>query len=217
MDKYEGSKYDEVLGTFDLVGSPTVESEYRALKNSINKTSANNVQLAGVTAKLTSFELNVLKTIDRFPNAPLDVIVIYSGLTQGIVEEIITDLMQFGYLMKSEIDESFYVTTKGKKALADKNLIYTDVRYSYEWREGFNNSDKKDSRDFCKKLMKESDKRKASGKLWTRADIEKMSAEVGYDVWSMRGGWYRLPGTEVSIPYCRHIWKQHIVIVKNEG
>ncbi len=63
--------------------------------------------------------------------------------------------------------------------------------------------------------MNESKKRIAQNKLWTRSDIEELSNEVGWNVWTMRGGWYRLPGTEISIPYCRHIWKQHIVYVKN--
>ena len=31
------------------------------------------------------------------------------------------------------------------------------------------------------------------------------------NVWLARGGWYRKPDTDTSIPYCRHIWRQVIV------
>jgi len=62
--------------------------------------------------------------------------------------------------------------------------------------------------------MKESERRKAEGNLWTREEIDEISAEVGWDVWTMRGGWYRVKGTEINIPHCRHTWKQHIIISK---
>jgi hypothetical protein len=66
-------------------------------------------------------------------------------------------------------------------------------------------------RDFCKKMV-------AKRKLYSKAEIELLRNDMKTstitdvtDVWLARGGWYRKPGTDTSIPYCRHIWKQVIV------
>jgi hypothetical protein len=60
------------------------------------------------------------------------------------------------------------------------------------------------SRPFCKKLI-------SLDRLYTRSDIDTISARVGYDVWKMRGGFYHNPQLDVTTDYCRHIWKQNIV------
>ena len=46
------------------------------------------------------------------------------------------------------------------------------IRYSYEWKPGFNNSDLTNSREFCKYLIN-------ANKFYTRSDIEAMSARLG--------------------------------------
>jgi len=38
-----------------------------------------------------------------------------------------------------------------------------------------------------------------------------MSAELGYDVWKRRGGWYHNPTLDVNTPQCRHIWVQQLL------
>ena len=76
--------------------------------------------------------------------------------------------------------------------------------YEYTWAPGFNQSMIDTSRDFCKELL-------AKEKLYTREEIEAISAEAGMDVWMMRGGWYTKPGTTIHVPKCRHIWQQNIV------
>jgi ribosomal protein S25 len=78
------------------------------------------------------------------------------------------------------------------------------VRYSYDWKTGFDNSDKKNSRPFCVALLD-------ANKLYSRSDIEAMSSRLGYSVWDRRGEWYTLPGTNISRPSCRHIWASKVV------
>ena len=58
----------------------------------------------------------------------------------------------------------------------------------------------------------------AKKKLYTKKEIDVLRNDMkssGFadvtDVWLARGGWYRRKGTDSSIPYCRHIWKQVIV------
>ena len=79
------------------------------------------------------------------------------------------------------------------------------VRYSYEWKTGFDNSDKKNSRPFCVALLD-------ANKIYSRSDIEMMSARLGYSVWDRRGGWWNDNGTISES--CRHEWKTNIVTRK---
>lgn len=85
----------------------------------------------------------------------------------------------------------------------------TDISlmYSYEWRKGFTDANLVTSREFCKELI-------GLDRLYTREDIQNISAEVGYNVWEHRGGFYRKPGTDTTLPYCRHQWEQHVVTRK---
>ena len=75
------------------------------------------------------------------------------------------------------------------------------VRYSYEWKSGFNDSDLVTSRPFCVHLIK-------AEKFYSRSEIEQMSARLGYSVWDRGGGWYG------KSPECRHEWKTNIVTRK---
>ena len=79
------------------------------------------------------------------------------------------------------------------------------VRYSYDWIAGFNNSDKTNSRPFCVALLD-------ANKIYSRSDIEMMSARLGYSVWDRRGGWWNDNGTISES--CRHEWKTNIVTRK---
>jgi DNA-binding Lrp family transcriptional regulator len=80
-----------------------------------------------------------------------------------------------------------------------------EVRYRYDWRPEFKSSKpSKTSREFCQTLMK-------LNKVYTRQDIDQMSAILGFSVWERRGGWYTLPGTDLARPSCRHVWNQQIV------
>lgn len=80
------------------------------------------------------------------------------------------------------------------------------VRYSYGWKTGFDNNDKKNSRPFCVALLD-------ANKLYSRSDIEAMSSRLGYSVWDRRGGWWTMPdGTHSES--CRHEWKTNIVTRK---
>ena len=79
------------------------------------------------------------------------------------------------------------------------------VRFSYDWIEGFNDTDKTTSRPFCVALLD-------AKKLYSRSDIEMMSARLGYSVWDRKGGWWNDNGTISES--CRHQWKTNIVTRK---
>jgi hypothetical protein len=85
------------------------------------------------------------------------------------------------------------------------------VRYSYEWKSEVPTSER-DTRDhpsraFCKKLM-------SLNRLYSRADIEQITARLGYSVFDRGGGWWTQPDGNHS-PSCRHTWMSNIVIKKD--
>jgi hypothetical protein len=84
-----------------------------------------------------------------------------------------------------------------------------EVRYKYAWATGFSNKDKGSSREFCKVMLDLA----GQGKVYTRDDIDGISAIMGYSVWNRRGGWYHTP-SGVNRPQCRHVWEQQLVIRK---
>jgi hypothetical protein len=104
------------------------------------------------------------------------------------------------------------LTNIGERVAKTIDVPETEVKYRYELRPDappLKPGGK--SRDFCKKMM-------AKKKLYSKKEIDVLRngmkssgiADVT-DVWLARGGWYRKPNTDVSVPYCRHIWKQVIV------
>jgi hypothetical protein len=95
---------------------------------------------------------------------------------------------------------------KNVKEVAEPVL---EVRYKYSWATGFSNKDKRSSREFCKVMLDLA----GQGKVYTREDIDGISAIMGYSVWNRRGGWYHTP-SGVNRPQCRHVWEQQLVIRK---
>jgi hypothetical protein len=84
------------------------------------------------------------------------------------------------------------------------------IMYSYDWRVPASQRDYNTSRPFCQRLMDLS-----LTKFWSRQDIEKISARVGYSVWDRCGGWWTMPNGEHSYQ-CRHEWKANIVTRKQK-
>jgi len=85
----------------------------------------------------------------------------------------------------------------------------TDIllRYSYQKRAEASGPDLlPTSRPFCVKLVG----LEKQGRVYTRADIEKISARVGYNVFLRTGGFWNNDGT-IEI-HCRHYWMTEILI-----
>ena len=137
----------------------------------------------------------------------------------GVIRRIYGLLEEKGFIKVSEqkigkgIDENIILErtlTEPLSEIVEKIKPKTTeflIRYSYEWKAGFSKSDIDTSRPFCKYLLNED-------KMYTRSEIEQMSARLGYSVWDRRGGWYTKPNTNTHSPSCRHEWKSNIVTRK---
>jgi len=85
------------------------------------------------------------------------------------------------------------------------------IRYTYAWRDIVPPEERTTdrSRPFCIQMLE-----LAKTKVWSRANIETISARLGYSVWDRVGGWWTDPRNPT--PYqCRHEWQSLTVIKKN--
>jgi hypothetical protein len=84
------------------------------------------------------------------------------------------------------------------------------VRYEYSWdylRTTAADRNITTSRPFCQKLM-------SMNKVYTRGEIQQISARLGYDVFARAGGWWTIPNTGIHSPKCRHTWNAVVVVKK---
>ena len=170
-------------------------------------------------ADVSQLQSNVLDLIAKDKRVTPDVIAEVLKSNPETIANVISDLVDLGYLEVKEytigegIDQNVIAEHILTAPLSDivakikpttKELL---IRYSYEWKSGFNNTDKKTSRPFCVALLQ-------AGKMYSRSEIEQISARLGYSVWDRGGGWYTVPGTNEHEPSCRHQWVSNIVTRK---
>jgi DNA-binding MarR family transcriptional regulator len=170
-------------------------------------------------AEVNQLQANVLDLISKQKLITPEVIAEILGEEVSTINRVLQGLENKGYLLVTErtigkgIDSNIEIERKLTEPL--RNIIEkikpitTEflVRYSYEWKQGFSNNDLDTSRPFCKYLIK-------ANKMYSRSEIEQMSARLGYSVWDRRGGWYTIPDTNIHSPSCRHEWKSNIVTRK---
>ena len=167
-------------------------------------------------ADVTQLQSNILDLIVKDKRITPEVIADTLKEDIGAVKRVIDLLIDKGFIKTSEVKQGKGIDSNviiereltapiGKIVEAIKpQTTQILIRYTYEWKAGFNDSDLDTSRPFCKYLV-------TANKFYTRSDIEQMSARLGYSVWDRRGGWYTKPGTNTHSPSCRHEWRSNIV------
>jgi hypothetical protein len=168
-------------------------------------------------ADVTQLESDILDQIAKQKNITPEVLSEVLDEDVNNIKSILKDLedrkilkvkeTKIGKGINSNIEVSRELTQPLSKAIGETKPQTTEilVRYSYEWISGFNDSNKKTSRPFCVALLD-------ANKLYSRSDIESMSARLGYSVWDRRGGWWNDNG--VASESCRHEWKTNVVTRK---
>ena len=165
-------------------------------------------------ADVTQLQSNILDLIVKDKRITPEVIADTLKEDIGAVKRVIDALIEKGFIKTSEvkqgkgIDQNIIIERQltapiGQIVEAMKpQTTQILIRYTYEWKPGFNDGDLDTSRPFCKYLV-------TANKFYTRSDIEQMSARLGYSVWDRRGGWWNNDG-KIS-PSCRHNWVSNIV------
>jgi hypothetical protein len=167
-------------------------------------------------AEVSQLQANVLDLMSKDKRITAEVLATTLDQNVDTINLVIKSLVDSGYIQVNEyvigqgIDENTiteHILTEPLNDILVKIKPQTKeilIRYSYEWKAGFNNRDKKTSRPFCVALLE-------ADKMYSRSEIESISARLGYSVWDRRGGWYTEPGTEIHSPSCRHQWVSNIV------
>jgi predicted transcriptional regulator len=163
--------------------------------------------------KAEEFEEAKFEFADAIESAILNVLKENKGLQVGDIvnitkldAKVVADAI--AKLAKAELVKSYEdgleTTPKGLDEI--KNLqTELVVRYQYGLAPGISGGLLIDtSRKFCTDVVN-------SGRVYSREDINMMSAELGYDVWKRRGEWYTNPTTGITTPQCRHIWVQKLL------
>jgi hypothetical protein len=163
---------------------------------------------------LSGLEANVLDLIQKDKRITAEVIAGTIGVDLDIVNRVLDGLDKRG-IVSSSVSRGI-TERKLSKPLSELNAPKPSttsfmVRYSYEWRSDIpgneRNSADHPSRVFCARLMQ-------LDRLYSRAEIESISARLGYSVFDRRGGWWTKPNGQAS-PSCRHRWFSQVVIKKN--
>jgi len=169
-------------------------------------------------ADVNQIQANVLDLISKDKRITPDVIAEVLKTNPDNINKILNNLSDLGYIDIKEykVGEGIDSNTIVERTLTQpidqivritppttKELL---IRYSYEWIAGYDNTDKKTSRPFCVALLD-------AGKMYSRSEIESLTARLGYSVWDRRGGWWTMPDG-VHSESCRHQWVSNIVTRK---
>ena len=185
----------------------------REVFSSVANEAEEQMNLEFAEQALTTLEANILDLIQKDKRVTAEII---AGITK-------TDLQIVEKVLKGLEDKGF-ITSKVSGGIITRNLprplselqapkaqtTSFMIRYSYEWRTDIptdqRNTSAHPSRQFCARLMQ-------LDRLYSRAEIEAISARLGYSVFDRRGGWWTMPNGEHS-PSCRHRWYAQTVIKK---
>ena len=115
------------------------------------------------------------------------------SISKDRLDKSLEILKENGYI------DGFDVTKAGKKLLQNTNIQVVRTYYRYTVKPGFGAPIIPTSRKFCKQMIREN-------RIYTKKEIDTISARAGLDVWLYRGGWYK------NYPWCRHYWKQVFVL-----
>lgn len=207
---------DEVVSVFEEFG--VSKADYSIFKSREVFSQVPNkleeaLHLEFAEQALSGLEANVLDLIQKDKRVTAEVIAGTIGVDIDIVNRVLDGLDKRGILSISV--SRGIVERKLSKPLSELNAPKPTttsfmVRYSYEWRSDIpgNERDTTDhpSRYFCARLMQ-------LDRLYSRAEIETISARLGYSVFDRRGGWWTKPNGQAS-PSCRHRWFAQTVIKK---
>lgn len=154
---------------------------------------------------LTIVDKNVLDHISKNPKATIKNISDDLDLTIKEATKSVNNLIEEKYI-QGKVGAALTPTQKGKDEIKNTTVAEVETKYRYALRTGVPAA-VNGSREFCVNLMALS----ASGKLWTREQIDSITNDLGTDAWQYRGGFYHNPVYDKTVPYCRHIWEQVIV------
>lgn len=185
----------------------------REVFSSVANEAEEQMNLEFAEQALTTLEANILDLIQKDKRVTAEIIAGITKTDLQIVQKVLQGLETKGILKSKEsrgiIERTLPRPLSELQAPKAQTTSFM-IRYSYEWRTDIptdqRNTSEHPSRQFCARLMQ-------LDRLYSRAEIEAISARLGYSVFDRRGGWWTMPNGEHS-PSCRHRWYAQTVIKK---
>jgi hypothetical protein len=143
----------------------------------------------------TEVEKELLDIVKKNPLLSKTEIGKIMGLSESKVKELVVNLEKNKVLGITEGAWNI-LTPPPSASILDRvsnELDSFKVKYKYTGPRDSKN------RDFCRALLN-------LNKVYTRAEIDKISSIVDRNVWTKRGGWQTVKGTDIHLPFCRHQW-----------
>jgi hypothetical protein len=210
---------DQVFSEADLDGVMGVFEQFGETKDNFQILSSRSVFSAADTFADdylvdASADKKILELIQKDKLIPNDVIAAAIGRSLEFVQRRMQYLYDVNAIKINETTRERSLT-KPIRELIDKPLpTIIEVRYSYEWKPQFAvSSDNKaatplieSSRPFCARLLR-------LNRVYTRREIEALTARFGYSVFDRGGGWWTKPSGYHS-PSCRHEWRSNVLVRK---
>lgn len=210
---------DQQFSEVDLDGVIGVFEEFGEAKDNFQVLSTRSVFSAADTFADdylvdATADKKILELLQKDKLIPNEVIAQAIGRSLEFVQRRIQYLYDVKAIVKNEITKERTLTAPIRD-LVDKPLpTVIEVRYSYEWKPQFAVSQEgkastpliDTSRPFCARLLR-------LNKVYTRREIEALTARFGYSVFDRGGGWWTKPSGYHS-PSCRHEWRANVLVRK---
>ena len=208
---------DDVITLFSQFGESA--DEYVSLQkrqvfglNPSDEEEAMNLEFA--VNELTSMDASILDLIQKDKRITPEVIASTLKTDVSLIKRRLNSLESRGIITPKDIKGTIERTLP--KPLSELNAPKAEtksvmIKYSYEWKPSVpsnqRDSSAHPSRYFCHRMMQ-------LNRVYSRAEIETISARLGYSVFDRRGGWLTQPNGDHS-PSCRHIWMSNVIIKKD--
>lgn len=166
-----------------------------------------------------NFDMAVLEILKDNPNQTWSAIAAQLETTVEKVAEALRSLTSKNFLTITEqvVEETTQrvaeVTQEGAKALETAEPLDVTFRIAYRYAkspEASGDDVLPTTREFCKRMISQS-----ANKVWTNADIQQIGMRENRNVWMRRGGFWTRKGTDITTPYCRHVWEQVVIKERN--
>lgn len=203
---------DDIISIFAQFGEDKSEYEIfqsREVFSNETNLSEEAMHMEFAEQSLTQLESNIVDLISKDKRISPEIIASTLKVDINIVEKVLGGLENKG-IIGGKVGEKKVLKPLRELNAPKPTTTTLSLKYSYEWLTSIPMSQRDTpshpSRDFCRRLIK-------LNRLYTRAEIEQISARLGYSVFDRRGGWWTMPNGEHS-PSCRHRWFSQVVIKK---
>ena len=183
--------------------------------NSQEQLEANESRLKRFGFTSEAFDFAVLEILKKNPTATWESIAAQLESTIVEVTEAIQKLTQANYMtigtdaIADSTQRSVEITKQGNAALQTAEPLEVTFKVAYRYvksGEAAGADIIPTTRDFCKRMVNESKSR-----VWDSAQIQQVGMKEDRNVWLRRGGFWTRKETNITTPYCRHVWEQVVI------